>query len=517
MKRNIYLLLILLQIPILTVYANGVEEPEYSVISIEEIKPAGGGEITTSGYVCDIYISFTGSVTIDEQKSHINIVGVEDNAAFQNITAANANKSLWYLPITRDVFGRATGEIKLIIYAYDNNGHAVKGNKGEYSEITYKCYMGIPDITVSPTGGYADNLKEFVFSYDKGIKVNNDSESKIVLYGNDKSTVIHEFTGEDITEVEDDACRLIAALSDIVSATGTYWLYIPDGFFLLGETGIKNKYTWTEYTIEDPSHKYGVTLDPLNGSEVKSLSKLKITFDNWNYAIPYYRNRKSISIIDENGNTMTVGKASVEENRNKVNQCVITLNTPITTPGKYKLYIPEYAFILDESTNFHSEEMYFDYIITGEPDLAEDVTISPAEGDVETLEQITLNFNSVSFVGTTNEANATLTNMDNMEIVNGAVKNGTFYTQLIVILEHKVTAPGTYELRIPAGSIQLMNDIYDKDLVYSFRIQGTTNIDFLSSPNKEIDNDTIYDMTGRRLESITNHGIYIVNGKKYIK
>ncbi|MBQ7878420.1 MAG: hypothetical protein IJ319_03030 [Bacteroidaceae bacterium] len=50
--------------------------------------------------------------------------------------------------------------------------------------------------------------------------------------------------------------------------------------------------------------------------------------------------------------------------------------------------------------------------------------------------------------------------------------------------------------------------------VFSFRIEGTTAIDEVNGDNGNVEG--IYDLTGRRVESISTSGIYIINGKKVV-
>ncbi len=49
---------------------------------------------------------------------------------------------------------------------------------------------------------------------------------------------------------------------------------------------------------------------------------------------------------------------------------------------------------------------------------------------------------------------------------------------------------------------------------FSFRIEGTTGIDEVKGENEKV--KAIYDLTGRRIESINAPGIYIINGKKVV-
>ena len=97
----------------------------------------------------------------------------------------------------------------------------------------------------------------------------------------------------------------------------------------------------------------------------------------------------------------------------------------------------------------------------------------------------------------------------------GEIKLGTLYTELYVLLDHKITGQSTYELRIPAGTIRLDNTVYAKDMTYTFRIVTTTGITGMGTI-RDSKRPMVYDLTGRNIKSINVSGIYIVNGKKYI-
>lgn len=90
---------------------------------------------------------------------------------------------------------------------------------------------------------------------------------------------------------------------------------------------------------------------------------------------------------------------------------------------------------------------------------------------------------------------------------------------LTIVLENSITKNGDYYITIPAECItsEITGKKPEEDLIINLEIY---NEDQTSIKNIDCDNNNIaiYDLNGRRVEKITNAGIYIVNGvKKVIK
>jgi hypothetical protein len=90
---------------------------------------------------------------------------------------------------------------------------------------------------------------------------------------------------------------------------------------------------------------------------------------------------------------------------------------------------------------------------------------------------------------------------------------------MTIVLEYSITKNGDYYITIPAECIvsEVTGKKPEEDLIINLVIY---NEDQTSIKNIDCDNNNIaiYDLNGRRVEKITNAGIYIVNGvKKVIK
>ena len=197
--------------------------------------------------------------------------------------------------------------------------------------------------------------------------------------------------------------------------------------------------------------------------------------------------------------------ASFTVEGNKLN---ITLFYPIETPGEYALKIP--AGLITRVSNGEDVtcdgEIKFTVVL---PPL-EVVSVTPS-GPVTSLQDIVIEY-SEDIAGEFD-----IMAMD--QIYLGTRSNGASFTvegnKLNITLFYPIETPGEYALKIPAGLITRVSNGED--------VTCNGEIKFIVSTPTEIENvivdgdAVIYDLSGRRVEKITERGIYIVNGKKVIK
>ena len=76
-----------------------------------------------------------------------------------------------------------------------------------------------------------------------------------------------------------------------------------------------------------------------------------------------------------------------------------------------------------------------------------------------------------------------------------------------------ISNPGTYTFTIPAGLIKATDGEEYAGGTFTFEVSVPEGIEGVDA---EVENDVIYDLSGRRVAEITKAGIYIVNGKKVL-
>jgi hypothetical protein len=96
--------------------------------------------------------------------------------------------------------------------------------------------------------------------------------------------------------------------------------------------------------------------------------------------------------------------------------------------------------------------------------------------------------------------------------VSAATVDGATVT-FVPEMNAKISEPGTYTFAIPAGLIKATDGEEFAGETFTFTVVVPTGIENIDA---EVENDVIYDLSGRRITEITRPGIYIVGGKKVL-
>jgi hypothetical protein len=212
--------------------------------------------------------------------------------------------------------------------------------------------------------------------------------------------------------------------------------------------------------------------------------------------------------------------------------------------GKYEYWIPNGLFTMDGVPNeaFTINVTLYKFEITP----LEVVSVTPIEGAVDQIEKIVIEFNQtvtpsyneewqqisreIILKGETKDyvltyAPSSYSASNKMEYLVNATWNGFD----AYVCNAPVAEAGTYTLNLKDIVVDYAGESYIDDWGYSATkwhgqkgcVDRTctwtiadTAIDEVKGENGEV--KTIYDLTGRRVENITNAGIYIVNGKKVL-
>ena len=236
------------------------------------------------------------------------------------------------------------------------------------------------------------------------------------------------------------------------------------------------------------------------------------------------------------------GGAEVEGTATLADNKITVSFGKLTEEGEYTFFIPAGFFTMDgvENKEFSLNVELYTFEITP----LEVVSVTPVEGNVEQLDRIIIEFNqnvtlsmnenwqqiSREIVLKGEDKDYTLTNnsMSNigktLEYLVNAEWTGYEYAAT------PVTAAGKYTLDLSqiivdhAGESYIDEWGYPNTMWHSKNqvcpgtktwtiVAGESSIDDVVVENGE---KVIYDLTGRRIENITNAGIYIVNGKKVL-
>ena len=181
-------------------------------------------------------------------------------------------------------------------------------------------------------------------------------------------------------------------------------------------------------------------ITPAEGN-VTSLQSFTITFGDLAVVV----NEDAIPTLVKGGGDVLDGGMMADDEGTTV---FVDFEERCTQPGQYVLNIPEGAITVEGQP---LESMSFHYTIQGGSDTFYDqITINPAEGEVESLQNFTITF--PAYVGEIEYGSqATLTNVNTGAVYHAEMIDVGY--NVLVNFAEEVTEPGAYTLDIPAGSI----------------------------------------------------------------
>ena len=329
----------------------------------------------------------------------------------------------------------------------------------------------------------------------------------------------------------EDRKTVTLELVEPITTPGTYNMEIYQGVFL-SEDGALNNSKSTYFQVIDPTPSFATNLK--DGDKVKELPEyLEFTFKNVNEVKLVEGADPVMAYLPGNGEAE--GKTTLENNK-----VVVRFDQKFTEDGTYTYWVPEGLFTMDGVPNeaYTINVVLYTFNITP----LEVVSVTPVEGAVNQIEKIVIEFNQlitlsydenwqqisreIMLKGEKGEYKLTYTpssyNASNKLEYSYAEWDG--YNYIIT----PITAPDTYTLNLKDIIVDYAGESYiDEwggtntnwhvqkaciDKSYTWTI-GDTAIEGVEAENGE---KVIYDLTGRRIENITNAGIYIVNGKKVL-
>ena len=412
-------------------------------------------------------------------------------------------------------------------WSYTIPAGCIKSTEGEeFAEqtFTFNIASSMEIESVSPTEGVT-TLDKIEITFPKPIASVNTSNLSLL---NSSWQLASAFKSE--VTYSDDRKTVTLELDAPITTPGTYNLDIYQGVFL-SEDGALNNYKYVYFQVIDPTPSFATNIN--DGDRVKELGNLEITFQNV----------ANVEIVNENGvQVWTPSESQVTgEAKKEGNKIVVTFPQQFTEEGTYTFYIPAGTFTMDGVANEAREINVTLYTFSITP--LEVVSVTPVAGPVNQLDKIVVEFNQliypsynedwqmISLQVTLNgdKQNYTLTyapssyNLTNkMEYLVNAEWSGNDYTST------PITEAGTYTLDLTRIVVDYAGESYIDEWGYSNMkwhgkngccrgtytwTIGDTAIEEVKGENAE---KVIYDLTGRRVENITNAGIYIVDGKKVL-
>ena len=402
---------------------------------------------------------------------------------------------------------------------------SVDGEEFAEQTFTFNIASAMDIESVSPSNGVTE-LDKIEVTFSKPIA--SVATSKMTLLDNSWMPASN-FKSE--VTYSDDRKTVTLELETPITTPGTYNLDIYQGVFL-SEDGALNNYKYVSFQVIDTTPRFELNYN--EGDRVKQLGDLEITFKNVN-DVKLVEGADPI-IVYIPGDSEIEGKATLADNK-------ITVSFGnLTEEGIYTYAIPEGFFTMDGVANEYtsvSVELY-----TFEITPLEVVSVTPVEGNVAQIDKIIIEFNQnislswnenwqqisqqIVLKGEDKDYTLTYNPMSNLgktlEYLVNAEWTGYEYTAT------PITAAGKYTLDLSQIVVDHAGESYidewgGNNIMWHSKNQvcpgtktwtivaGESSIDDVVVENGE---KVIYDLTGRRVENITNAGIYIVNGKKVL-
>ena len=183
-----------------------------------------------------------------------------------------------------------------------------------------------------------------------------------------------------------------------------------------------------------------LTVTPAEG-DVASLQHFTITFQEMDVVV----NAAAIPTLEKGGGAIVEGTMHADADGKTV---IIDFEQCFTAPGQYFLNLPENSLTVN-GQRLLPITLRFLIPVTIES-FYEQITIDPAEGDVESLQNFTLNF-PLSVGEIEYGMEATLTNTTTGESWSTEMYDVRY--SVLIYFPQLATEPGEYTLTIPAGAV----------------------------------------------------------------
>lgn len=298
-------------------------------------------------------------------------------------------------------------------------------------------------VSVDPAdGSELESVNKFTFTFNKPVTIGE--EGGVTLSANGGTTTLEVIASDEETSV------VTFTTGKEITVSGDYELKVAAGTFVDADGNTNEAMTFKYKVVSTANTLTLVSTNPSTDKVQTSLKRITLTFSEE----VFYFDDVTINVTDEGGNVVTTGILDYGLNYEDMD---VVLNDAITTPGKYTVTIPENCMF---GYGNYNPEIVLTYTIgSEEPEVPYNTfvptKITPAEGLVESLKVIVLDFGPNDYPGTNGlDMNSTfnLTNAAGDVVATGKLSYSG-YTAAAVTLDKEIVEPGVYTIIIPEGSI----------------------------------------------------------------
>lgn len=482
-----------------------------------------------------IQLVFSKNVTVTLPAEPITITNDKNNNVFEIVygMGSDQNAILYFQKVEELAEDQSptTSITEPGTYTYTIPAGVIKSIDGDvFPETTFTFSVAAPFEIVSISPRETTKLDKIEITFKEPVaSVKSPIGLKIV----DRSWTPVANIKDEVT-FSDDRKTVILELEEPITTIGSYNLDIYNGTFT-NERGVGNEYWSQAFDVIDPTPAYITNYE--NGDKVKEIGNLEITF----------KNVTEVKLVDGAdpitlylpGESYVTGATTQDGNK-----ITVTFDQEFTELGIYTFYIPAGVFTMDGAAN-EMREITVELEDSNITPL-EIVNISPEEDTVNELGKIVITFNQV----------VQLSNDENWQQISREIKMTCGDKEYILTynsmasannsLEYLVNAEwdlstnqykftpiteeGEYTLDLSQIVVDHAAENYVDEWGYpntrwnsqNQRCSGTVTWTIVAGESSiedivvEEGAKVIYDLTGRRVETITAPGIYIVNSKKVL-
>lgn len=257
----------------------------------------------------------------------------------------------------------AIGSVGVMLYLVDQQGRPLffgaDTKENSYYCVNYSCYLGAPDLTVTPEGGIVTEISEIYISCPKGPDGGMINLSNLGDIGNIKFTdksgdvVFAEFTAQPVitkTGSNKDGefpKEFKFTLDTPITTPGDYILNIPPTYFVLGAeyNAMNTKGQYISFVIEgeiadETLYDFQVVKKEVTFGATNS--KVKLTFEDAVYVNSYAVN--SATLTDSEGNVIETAKISNDWVWDDLTIWYVNIDYAFDAQKVYTLNIPQGSF-----------------------------------------------------------------------------------------------------------------------------------------------------------------------------
>lgn len=336
---------------------------EYSPVKIVSITPDPEVFIINSIEEGTFTMTFDGYVDINLKKSKFQAAFGGGAAVTADCFSFNDDHTVLTFTFPASELESAIGNVGVVLYLVDQQGRPLffgaDTKENSYYLVNYSCYLGAPDLTITPEGGVVTEISEIYISCPNGPDGGMINLSHLGGIGNIKFTdksgdvVFAEFTAEPVvtkTGSNKDGefpKEFKFTLDTPITTPGDYILNIPPTYFVLGAeyNAVSTKGQYVSFVIEGEIAdetlydfqviKKDVTFGATN-------SKVKLTFED-----AVYVNSDAINaatLTDSEGNVIEAAKISNDWDWDDLTLWYVNIDYAFDTEKVYTLNIPQGSF-----------------------------------------------------------------------------------------------------------------------------------------------------------------------------